>query len=134
MSQKNIEFKSHKAESHDDKNIRSSQHSKIKKSMADQLRGEIDILIQKQDKAKAEAWKSVEEHERYKAKGNIYESEAEFHWLSYRTWSDEVHRLGEEIQVKLKAVQKYESPSKKIEEPKMIVDKKDYMKYGPSDE
>jgi len=42
--------------------------------------------------------------------------------------------LGEDIQVKLKAVQKYESPSKKMEEPKMIVDKKDYMKYGPSDE
>lgn len=42
--------------------------------------------------------------------------------------------MGEDIQVKLKAVQKYESPSKKMEEPKMIVDKKDYMKYGPSDE
>jgi hypothetical protein len=101
--------------------------------MADQLRGEIETLIQKQKKAKAEARDSVEEHEFYKAKGKAYESEAEFHWLSYRTWSDEVHRLGEEIQVKLKAVQKYESPSKKMEEPK-IVDKKDYMKYGPSDE
>lgn len=101
--------------------------------MADQLRGEIDILIQKQDKANAEAWKSVEEHERYKAKGKIYESEAEYHWMSYRTWSDEVHRLFDEIRVKLKAVQKYES-SMKMEEPRMIVDKKDYMKYGPSDE
>ena len=67
MSQKNIEFKSHKAESHDEKKIRSSQHSKIKKSMADQLRGEIDTLIQKQDKAKAEARKSVEEHKFYEA-------------------------------------------------------------------
>ena len=123
MSQKNIEFKSHKAESHDEKKIRSSQHSKIKKSMADQLRGEIRLLIQKQDEATAQAWKSVEEHERYKAKGKIYESEAEFHWMFYRTWSDEVHRLGEEIQVKLKAVQKYESRSKKMEEPK-IIDKK----------
>ena len=53
--------------------------------------------------------------------------------MSYRAWSDEVHRLGEDIQVKLKAVQKYESP-KKMEEPKMIIDKKYYMKYGPSDE
>ena len=35
--------------------------------------------------------------------------------------------------MKLKAVQKYESP-KKMEEPKMMFDKKDYMKYGPSDE
>jgi hypothetical protein len=123
MSRKNIEFKSHKAESLNEKKIRSSQYSKIKKSMADQLRGEIRLLIQKQDEAKAEAWKSVEEHERYKAKGKIYESEAEFHWLSYRTWSNEVHRLGEKIKVKLKAVQKFESPSKKMEEPKMIVDK-----------
>lgn len=49
-------------------------------------------------------------------------------------WSDETHRLGEEIQVKLKAVQKYESPNKKMEWPKMIIEKKDYMKYGPSDE
>ena len=30
--------------------------------------------------------------------------------------------------MKLKAVQKYESP-KKMEEPKMMFDKKDYMKY-----
>ena len=133
MSQKNIESKSHKAESHEEKKIRSSQHSKIKKSLADQLRGEIDTLIQKQDKAKAEARKSVEEHEFYNTKGKAYESEAEFHWMSYRTWSDEVHRLGEDIQVKLKAVQKYESP-RKMEEPKMIIDKKHYMEYGPSDE
>lgn len=52
MSQKNIKFKSHKAESHDEKKIVSSQHSKIKKTMADQLRGEIDTLIEKQRKAK----------------------------------------------------------------------------------
>lgn len=82
MSQKNIEFKSHKVYSHDEKKIRSS-HSKIKKSMADQLRGEIRLLIEKQDEAKAEARKSVEEHEFYKAKGKVYESETEFHWMSY---------------------------------------------------
>lgn len=90
--------------------------------MADQLRGEIRVLIQKQDEAKAETRKSVEEYEYYNAKGKVYESEAEFHWLSYRTWSDETHRLGEEIQVKLKAIQKYESP-RRMEEPK-INDKK----------
>ncbi len=44
MPQKNIEFKSHKAESHDEKKNRSSQHSQIKKSMADQLRSEIKTL------------------------------------------------------------------------------------------
>lgn len=65
MSLKNIQFKSHKSESDDDE-------MKIKKSIADQLRGQIDILIQKQDKAKSEAWKSVEEHERYKAKGKPF--------------------------------------------------------------
>ena len=53
--------------------------------------------------------------------------------MSYRAWSDEVHRLGGDIQVKLKAVQKYES-LKKMEEPKMVIHKKYYMKYGPSDE
>ena len=67
MLQKNIEVKSHKAESHDEKKIRSSQHSKLKKSIADQLRGEIDKLIQKQDKAKAETWKSYEEFKKWKA-------------------------------------------------------------------
>jgi hypothetical protein len=67
-------------------------------------------LIKKQDKSRIEARKSVEEHEYYKARGAAYGSEAEFHWLSYRTWSDETHRLGGEIQVKLKAVQKYEQP------------------------
>ena len=132
MSQKNIEFKSHKATSHDEKKIRSSQHSKIKKSMADLLRGEIDTLIPKQDKASAETWKFYQEYQKWKAEGN--EAEAEFYYGSYRTWSDETHRLGAEIQVKLKAVQKYESSSRKMEELKMIVDKKDYMKYGPSDE
>ncbi len=97
MSNKNIEFRSHKAESHDEKQIKSSQHSKIKKNMADKLRAEMDTLIQKQKKAKAEAWEFVEEHQRYKAKGIAFESEAEFYWKSYRTWSDEVHRLGREI-------------------------------------
>ncbi len=77
--------------------------------MADQLRGEIDTLIQKQDKAKAETRKSYGEFEFWKSKSN--EAEVEFHYGSYRTWS-EVHRLGEEIQVKLKAVQKYESPKR----------------------
>ena len=43
-------------------------------------------------------------------------------------------RMNLDEEVKLKAVQKYESPSKKMEEPKMIVDKKDYMKYKLSDE
>lgn len=88
--------------------------------MADQLRGEIRLLIQKQDEAKAETRKSYDEYKFWKSQSN--EAEAEFHYGSYRTWSDETHRLGEEIQVKLKAVQKYESP-KKIEEPK-IIDKK----------
>lgn len=119
MSQKNIEIKSHKAQSHDEKKIGASQHSKIKKSMADQLRGEIDTLIQKQDKAKAETRKSYDEYKFWKSQSN--QAEAEFHYGSYRTWSEETHRLGEEIQVKLKAVQKYES--KKMEEPK-IIDKK----------
>ena len=115
MSQKNIEFKSH-----DEKETRSSQHAKNKKSMADQLRGEIRLLVQKQDKARAERWKCFEEYKKLKSQGE--EKEAEFEYKSYRTWSDETHRLGEEIRVKLKAVQKYES-FKKIEEPK-IIDKK----------
>lgn len=131
MSQKNIEFKSHKAQSHDEKKIRSSQHSKIKKSMADQLREEIDTLIKKQKKAKVETWESYQEYKNWKAQGN--DTEADFHYQSYQTWSDEAHRLIEEIQVKLKAVQIYQSPSKKIEKPK-IIDKKDYLKYGPSRE
>lgn len=121
MSQKNIEFKSHKAQSHDEKQIRSSQHSKIKKNIIDQLRGEIDTLIQKQDQAKAETWKSYQEYKKWKVQKN--EAEAEFHHGCYRTWSDETHRLGEEMQVKLKAVQKYESP-KKMEEPKINHKKK----------
>lgn len=108
MSQKNIELKIHKALSYDEKKIRSSQHSKIKKKMADQLRRQICGLIKKQDVAKAETRKSVEEHEYYKARGKPFESEAEFHWQSYQAWSDETHRLGEKIQVKLKAVQKYQ--------------------------
>lgn len=60
MSQKNICFKSHKAESLDEKKIRSSQFSKIKKVMADQLRGEIDILIEKQHKAEVETLRSYD--------------------------------------------------------------------------
>lgn len=67
MSSKNIELKSHKAESHDEKKIRSSQHSKIKKSMADQLRGEIRLLIPKQDEAGAETRKSYEKYKYWKA-------------------------------------------------------------------
>jgi flagellar hook-basal body complex protein FliE len=67
MSHKDIEFNSHKAESHDEKKIRSSQHSKINKSMADQLRGEIDTLIENQDKAEAETWKSHARFEKFKA-------------------------------------------------------------------
>lgn len=80
--------------------------------MADQLRQKIRVLIKKQDEAKSEARKSAEEHEYYKAKGQPYEKEAEFHWMSYQTWSDEIHRLWNEIQINLKAVQKYESCSK----------------------
>ena len=131
MSQKNIYLKSHKAQSHEQKKTRSSQHSKIKENMADQLRGDIRQLIQKQDEAKAETRKSYDEYKFWKSQNN--EAETEFHYGSYRMWSDETHRLGEEIQTKLKAVQKYESP-KNIEEPKIINTKKYYMKYGPSDE
>ena len=72
------------------------------------------IHWQKQHKAKDERWRCYEEYEKLKAKGE--EKDAEFEYLSYRTWSDEAQRLGEEIQVKLKAVQKYESP-KKMKEP-----------------
>ena len=45
MSKKNIEFMSHKTYSQDEKKTRCSQHSKDKKSMADHLKQEIDILI-----------------------------------------------------------------------------------------
>lgn len=103
-----------RAESHDEKKITSSQHSKIKRNMANQLRTQIDSLIIKQDKAIVEARKSYQEHKFWKSQGNT--TEAEFHWQSYRTWSDENHRLSQEIQAKLKAVQKYESPSKKKKE------------------
>lgn len=51
------------------------------------------------------------------------ETEADINYGFFRTWSDEAHRLGQEIQVKLKAVRKYESP-KKIDELK-IKDKKE---------
>ena len=63
MLEKDSELKSHKAVSLDEKEIRSSQHSKIKKSMADQLRLEIRLLIQKQEEADSETWKS---HARFK--------------------------------------------------------------------
>ena len=66
MSQKNIEFKIHKGESNDEKKIISSQHSKIKKSMADQLRGEIHLLVQKQHEAEAETWKCYENYMKWK--------------------------------------------------------------------
>ncbi len=69
MSSKNIRLKSHKVESLDEKKIRSSQHSKIKKSMADQLRGEIDTLLQKQHKAKDERRRCYEDYEMLKAEG-----------------------------------------------------------------
>ena len=53
--------------------------------------------------------------------------------MSYQIWSDQLHRLVQEILVKLKAVQKYESPSK-VEKPKINDKKQQDMKYGPSDE
>lgn len=99
--------------------------------MADQLRSDIRCLVKKHDEAKTETRKAYEEYKFWKSENN--EGEAEFHFMSYRTWSDETHRLGEEIQIKLKAVMKYESP-KKIEEPKKNDKKKQYMQYGPSDE
>ena len=137
MSQKNIRCKtdqasSRKAKSHDEKSITSSQHSKIEEGTVDQLREEIDLLIPKNDKAKAEAWKSVEEHERLLAKGDAYRNKAEVQWLSYKTWSGEVHRLTKEIFSKLKAIQRYESFTH-IKEPKIVKDE-DYMKYRPSDD
>ena len=75
MPQKNIKFKSQKAESHDEKKCRSSQHSKIKKDIADQLRREIDVLVQKQDTARAGSWKFYEQYKKWKAEGNEAESE-----------------------------------------------------------
>ena len=129
MLQKNFEVKSHKAESHDVKKIQSSQHSKNKKNMADQLRREIELLIEKQHKAKKERWNCLEEYNKLKAKGEV--KDADFQYMSYRMWSDEAQRLGEEIHVKLKAVQKYES-FKKMEELKDKDKKEQYMKYGPN--
>ena len=98
--------------------------------------GDIRLLIQKQDEARLEIRKYVEDHEYFKAKGKGYESEADYQWRTYKTWSQQLHRLGEEIQVKLKAVQKYEKYKwpKKMEEPKRIIGQQDYMKYGPSDD
>lgn len=121
MEQKNIvPVPKSKADSHDEMLITSSQHSKNKKGMADQLRKEIDLLLSKQYKAEVEARHASEEYESLKTKGKNYEDEADFHWKSYKTWSSEVKRLIEEIALKLKAVQKFESPSKKMEEPKFI--------------
>jgi hypothetical protein len=54
MSLKNIEPNDHKVVkvgSIDNQKIRSSQHSKIKKNIADYLRRKIDELIQKRDQA-----------------------------------------------------------------------------------
>lgn len=51
-----------KVMSHDDKQIKSSQYSKNKKELADEMREEIRILIQKQDDARIQARKSVEEN------------------------------------------------------------------------
>ena len=69
MSQKNIDFKSHKAESLNEKKNRSSQHSKFKKSMADQLRAEIRLLIQKKDFSDVETLKSYKNYEKWKTIG-----------------------------------------------------------------
>ena len=63
--------------------------------MADQLRGEMDMLIEKQRKAKALTWEFYEEYKKWKAQEN--ETEQEFHFRSYQMWSDEKHRLGKEI-------------------------------------
>lgn len=47
MSEKNIEFKSKKAKSHDEKKMDSSKHSKMMKSMTEKLTAEIDVLAAK---------------------------------------------------------------------------------------
>ena len=67
-------------------------------------------MIKKGDEGEVETRKSYETFKYWKDQGN--EKEAEFHWMSYQTWSDEKQRLGAEIQNKLKAVQKFESPKK----------------------
>ena len=51
----------------------------------------------------------------------------------FRNGKMRIQRLGKKIHMKLKAVQKYESP-KNMEVPKKTIDQKDYMKYGPSDD
>ena len=61
--------------------------------MADQLRGQIRYLIKTQDEGEAAARKYYEKYQFWKAKGN--EKEAEFNWMSYKTWSNEIRRLGE---------------------------------------
>ena len=119
-----------KRESYDEEKIKSSQHSKIKKCFAMLLWGDIHALVKENDFAKAEARKSFDEYWYYKGKS---ESEAEYHLKCHRAWSDEAHRLDDEIQVKLKAVHKYES-SKKMKKPQMTADMNDYMKYGPDDD
>ena len=103
---------------------------KKKKNIADQLRGEIRKLIEKQDYALQSKWKCYEEYQKLKAKGE--QKDVQFYYKSYRTWSNEAQRCGEKINVKLKAVQKYEQ-QRNIYELK-IREKKQYMKYGPSDE
>ena len=131
MSQKSIKFNRHKAQSQNDRKIRSSQHSKFKNTMADQLREKIHKLIQKQDEADAETWKSYTRFEKFKAYGD--EKQAEFHWMFYNIWKDQLHRLVQETLINLKAVQKFQLPNN-IEEPKIKYKNKQYMKYGPSDE
>lgn len=75
--------------------------------MVDQLRGEFRKLIEKQREAKAEKWAAYEEYKKWLSQKN--EAEAEYYYGNYRIWSNEAHRLGDEIKAKLKAVQKYQS-------------------------
>lgn len=72
--------------------------------MADQLRENIHKLIQKQNEADAETWKSYTRFEKFKAYGD--EKQAEFHWMFYNIWKDQLHRLVQETLINLKAVQK----------------------------
>ena len=85
MSKKNIVFKRHKTYSQDEKKTRSSHHSKINKSIIDQLKEEVNILINNQDKAEAEVRKSHARFEMFKSQGN--ERGAAFEWMLYQTWS-----------------------------------------------
>jgi hypothetical protein len=51
MSQKNIEFKSRKVKSHDEKEIRFSQHKRNKKDIIKNLEAEIPEIKKKKDEA-----------------------------------------------------------------------------------